>query len=157
MAHDCTYPKNLGDSFHQATSDKYMVHCMLKTNVIHFFCSKHRLFEIQPRAKQAFGFDKGEVNGQAHADVHAKAFAGVFDSVFQMLGPDQEFIEEMLKQIGKRHKAMGVNASFFPFMVHALTDSMEEFMARKLTDQERDAWEHVFDVISGEIIKVILN
>ena len=134
-----------------------MVHCMLKTNVIHFFCSKHRLFEIHPRAKQAFGFDKGEVNGQAHADVHAKAFAGVFDSVFQMLGPDQEFIEEMLKQIGKRHKAMGVNVSFFPFMVHALTDSMEEFMARKLTDQEREAWEHVFDVISGEIIKVILN
>ena len=85
-----------------------MVHCMLKTNVGQFFCLKHRLFEIQPRAKQVFGFDKGEADGQARADVHARAFAGVFDSVFQMLGPDQEFIEEMLKQIGKRHKAMGV-------------------------------------------------
>ena len=134
-----------------------MVHCMLKTNVGHFFCLKHRLFEIQPRAKQVFGFDKGEADGQARADVHARAFAGVFDSVFQMLGPDQEFIEEMLKQIGKRHKAMGVNASFFPFMGHALIDSIEEFIARKLTGHEREAWEHVFDVISAEIVKVILN
>ena len=134
-----------------------MVHCMLKTNMVHFFCSKHRLFEIQPRAKQVFGFDKGEGDGQARADVHARAFVGVFDSVLQMLGPDQEFFEEMLKQIGKRHKAMGVNASFVLFMGHALIDSMEEFMVRKLTDQEREAWEHVFDVISGEIIKVILN
>ncbi|KAL7562545.1 hypothetical protein ACA910_015429 [Epithemia clementina (nom. ined.)] len=115
-----------------------------------------RLFELQPRAKQVFGYDKSEEEGKAHADVHARAFAGVFDSVFQMLGPDQEFIEEMLAQIGKRHKKMGVNPSFFPYMGQALMYSLEKYLLRKLSDRETEAWEEVFDAISGEIVRQIL-
>ena len=73
-----------------------------------------------------------------------------------MLGPDKEFIEEMLSNIGKRHKKMGVNPSFFPFMCQALLFSLEKYLSRSLTDKEREAWEEVFDAISGEIIRQIL-
>lgn len=115
-----------------------------------------RLFEIQPRAKKVFGFDKGDANGWAHVNVHAKAFGGLFDSVFQMLGPDTEFMAEILEQVGKRHKAMGVNPSFFPFMGQALIYSLEKSLGQELTKEQRNAWEDVYDAISNEIVKQIL-
>jgi hemoglobin-like flavoprotein len=116
-----------------------------------------RLFVLQPRAKVVFGYDKGEEEGKKSASVHAKAFAGLFDSVFQMLGPDIEFIEDILKQVGTRHKAMGVNPSFFPFMGQALMHALEQFLGKELTNEQRDAWEEVYDSISNEIVKTILS
>jgi hemoglobin-like flavoprotein len=115
-----------------------------------------RLFELQPRAKKVFGFDKSEEIGKKHAAVHAGAFAGVFDSVFQMLGPDVEFLEDILKQVGRRHKVMGVSPSFFPFMGQALIFALEKSLNQKLTDEQRCAWEEVYDSISNEIVKNIL-
>ena len=56
------------------------------------------MFDMEPRTKSVFGFDKSEAVGQAHVEVHAKAFPGLMDSVIQMLGPDIEFIEEILTQ-----------------------------------------------------------
>mmetsp|Transcript_8652 Transcript_8652/g.17978 ORF Transcript_8652/g.17978 Transcript_8652/m.17978 type:complete len:155 (-) Transcript_8652:129-593(-) len=116
-----------------------------------------RLFVLQPRAKKVFGYDKGEEEGHKHAQVHAKAFAGLFDSVFQMLGPDVDFIADILEQVGQRHKAMGVNPSFFPFMGQALIHSLEHFLGKELTEDQRNAWEEVFDAISNEITKHILS
>mmetsp|Transcript_1052 Transcript_1052/g.1393 ORF Transcript_1052/g.1393 Transcript_1052/m.1393 type:complete len:154 (+) Transcript_1052:193-654(+) len=115
-----------------------------------------RLFVLQPRAKQVFGFDKGDAYGWEHAAIHGKAFAGFFDSIFQMLGPDLEFIEEILEQLGKRHKKMGVNPSFFPFMGQAVIYSLEQYLKKELTKEQREAWEIVFEGISDEIVKQIL-
>ncbi|KAL7569415.1 hypothetical protein ACA910_009602 [Epithemia clementina (nom. ined.)] len=116
-----------------------------------------RLFELQPRAKKVFGYDQGEEVGKSHANVHASAFAGLFDSVFQMLGPDLEFIEDILHQVGHRHKSMGVSPSFFPFMGQALIFAVEKYLGKKLAAEQRIAWEEVYDSISNEIIKNILN
>mmetsp|Transcript_1051 Transcript_1051/g.1392 ORF Transcript_1051/g.1392 Transcript_1051/m.1392 type:complete len:154 (-) Transcript_1051:4-465(-) len=115
-----------------------------------------RLFVIQPRAKQIFGFDKGEEIGWQHAAIHGKAFAGLFDSIFQMLGPDLDFIEEILEQVGKRHKSMGVNPSFFPFMGQSLIYALEQYLKKELTEEQREAWEIVFEAISDDIVKQIL-
>lgn len=114
------------------------------------------LFQLQPRAKKVFGYDKGEEVGRAHANVHASSFAGLFDSIFQMLGPDTEFIEEILEQVGKKHKTMGVNPSFFPFMGQALIRALEEFTGKELTSAQQEAWESVYEAISEEIVKHIL-
>lgn len=104
-----------------------------------------------------FGFDQGEEHGNKQVEVHAKAFAQLFDSIVQMLGPDIEFIEEILKQVGKRHKAMGVSPSFLPFMGQALIHALEVTTDRKLGEEERNAWEEVYDSISNEITKSILT
>ncbi|KAL7569411.1 hypothetical protein ACA910_009598 [Epithemia clementina (nom. ined.)] len=115
-----------------------------------------RMFELQPRAKKVFGYDKGDDVGKAHASIHATAFAGLFDSVFQMLGPDLEFIEDILQQVGRKHKKMGVNPSFFPFMGQALIFAVEKYLGKQLTTEQRVAWEEVYDSISNEIVKNIL-
>ena len=119
--------------------------------------SIYSLFELQPRAKKVFGYEDGEEVGKARASVHATAFAGLFDSVFQMLGPDVEFIQDILQQVGRRHKAMGVSPSFFPYMGQALVHSLETFLGTKLTQAQREAWEEVYDSISNEIVKNILE
>ena len=62
----------------------------------------------------------------------------------------------MLAHIGKRHRAMGVNPSFFPFMGQALMPVVETYLNRKFTPAEQDAWEDVFEAVSGEIVKQIL-
>lgn len=115
-----------------------------------------RLFELQPRAKKVFGYDQGEEIGKSHANIHASAFAGLLDSVFQMLGPDVEFIEEILRQVGRRHKSMGVSPSFFPFMGQAVIYVIEKYLGAKLTAEQRIAWEEVYDSISDELVKNIL-
>ena len=116
-----------------------------------------RLFELQPRAKAVFGYNEGEDLGKAKAQIHAKAFAGLFDSVFQMLGPDIDFIADILKQVGRKHKSMGVNPSFFPYMGQALMHALKTFLKRDLTAEQTTAWEEVYDAISNEIVKNILN
>lgn len=117
----------------------------------------HKMFELQPRAKKVFGYDKSEEQGQKHAEIHGKAFGKLLDSIFQMLGPDTEFIEEILTQVGKRHKVMGVNPSFFPFLGQALIFALEtKYLEKPLTDDQREAWEEVFEAISNDITKAIL-
>lgn len=115
------------------------------------------MIEMEPRTKTVFGFDESKEVGQAHMEVHAKAFPKLLDSILQMLGPDVEFIEEILAQVGERHRSMKVNPSFFPFMGKALLCTLEEFMNRQLNEQERAAWEEIYEEISNEIIKAILK
>lgn len=116
-----------------------------------------KLMELQPRAKKVFGYDRGEDEGDKIAQVHAKAFVDLLDSVFQMLGPDLEFISDILEQLGRRHKAMGVSPAFFPFMGQAIIHTLGQFLKKPLTEEQRDAWEEVFDSISNEITKSILG
>jgi len=116
-----------------------------------------KMFEMEPRTKAVFGYDKSEEEGRAHMEIHARAFPGLLDSVIQMLGPDVEFIEEILSQVGERHRAMKVNPSYFPFLGKALLETLEESMQRKLSENERMAWEEVYDEISNVIIRTILK
>lgn len=62
-----------------------------------------------------------------------------------------------LTPVGKRHKAMNVNPSFFPFMGKALISTIEEYLNRTLTVTERAAWEEVYDEISKVIVVTILS
>jgi hemoglobin-like flavoprotein len=73
-----------------------------------------------------------------------------------VLGPDSEFMAEILEGVGKRHKAMGVNPSFFPFMGQALIFALEKYLEAELTEEQRNAWEEVYECISNEIVKQIL-
>mmetsp|Transcript_14859 Transcript_14859/g.41046 ORF Transcript_14859/g.41046 Transcript_14859/m.41046 type:complete len:154 (+) Transcript_14859:54-515(+) len=116
-----------------------------------------KMFQLEPRTKSVFGYDKSEEEGRAHMEIHAKAFPGLIDSVIQMLGPDVEFIQEILSQVGERHRAMKVNPSFFPFMGKALLSTLEDAMGRQLNTDERAAWEEVYEEISAIIVKEILK
>lgn len=116
-----------------------------------------RLFELHPRTKIVFGYDKGEEEGQISAQVHAKAFASLIDSIFQMLGPDIDFTEEILIQVGRKHKAVGVSPSYIPFMGEALIYALEKSLGTALTEEQRNSWHEVFESISNVIIKALLE
>lgn len=117
------------------------------------FCYS-RLFTIHPESKEVFiGRDGVDVG---RAELHAKAFWRLFDSVFLLLGPDMEFMEEILVQVGQRHRAMGVKPSLFPYMGEAVIYSIEKILKEPLSPKQRDAWDEVYECISNEIIKNML-
>lgn len=105
---------------------------------------------LQPRSKK---FYKEESVMQKHAD----GIVHLFDSILQMLGPDIEFIEEILAQVGARHAKMGVPPSFFPYLGQSLIWTLEETIGAEMTDDHKEAWEEVYDAISTEIVKAILH
>ena len=72
-------------------------------------------------------------------------------------GPDVEFIEDILSQVGSRHAKMGVNVALFPFLGSALIWAIKQDIGKELTDDHVEAWEDVYDAVSGEIVKAILN
>ena len=115
------------------------------------------MFEIQPHAKTIFGYSQDDPVSKERAALHGKLFATVFDSVFQMLGPDTEFITEVLRQVGRRHRAMGIRPSFFPYMGKALLYALEQALKRPLSTREVHAWEEIYDVVSTELIRHILH
>ena len=74
-----------------------------------------------------------------------------------MMGPDDEFMEEILYQVGIPHKKMDVKAAFFPYMGDSIISCLEKTLGAAFTETHRDAWNVVYDAISGEIVKAILS
>ena len=109
-----------------------------------------KFVELQPRSK---AFYQGEEMMQKHAD----GIVHLLDSILQMLGPDAEFIEEILSQVGKRHAKMGVPVAVFPFLGQSLVWGLEQTIGKEMTEDHKEAWDEVYDAISGQIIKAILN
>mmetsp|Transcript_7782 Transcript_7782/g.10207 ORF Transcript_7782/g.10207 Transcript_7782/m.10207 type:complete len:156 (+) Transcript_7782:156-623(+) len=118
-----------------------------------------KLFELQPKTRTVFGFTKTEepTVGDKHTSVHAHTVVSMFDSVLQMLGPDTELLEDILKQVGKRHKDFGVSPSYFPYMGQAITYALKETMSPgSFTEEHKDAWDEVYEELSSEILKSML-
>ena len=75
-----------------------------------------------------------------------------------MLGPDMEFLEEILEQVGGRHAKMGVSVSFFPYLGQALQWALVQTIGEdQMSDDHREAWDDVYDLISNDIVKSILK
>ena len=88
---------------------------------------------------------------------HADGIVHLLDSVLQMLGPDADFVNEILESVGTRHARMGVNVAFFPFLGQSLVWGLAKVLGDEMTDESKEAWDEVYDAISGEIVKAILN
>ena len=52
---------------------------------------------------------------------------------------------------------MGVSVSLFPFLGNALVWALQKDIGSELSDEQIEAWQDVYDAISGEIVKAILN
>ena len=109
------------------------------------------MFDMEPRTKSVFGFDKSEAVGQAHVEVHAKAFPGLMDSVIQMLGPDVEFIEEILTQgtttINKLLSLAGCHTSLTRFLlVFLLVRSTLHFLLSWQETQGHECQSSLFSI-----------
>ena len=71
-------------------------------------------------------------------------------------GPDVELIQEILSQVGKRHKDFGVQPSYFPHMGEALVYSIEQLNGPgSFTENHKAAWKDVYEELSAEIVKAM--
>ena len=71
-------------------------------------------------------------------------------------GPDVELIEEILAQVGKRHKDFGVESKFFPSMGTALVEALEDMMGPDhFNELHKTAWNDVYREMSSEIVKAM--
>ena len=109
-----------------------------------------KFVSLQPRSKSFYRTDELM---QKHAD----GIVHLLDSILQLLGPDYQFIDEILSQVGYRHAKMGVNVCFFPFLGQALIWTLTQTIGEEMTEENKEAWEEVYDAISGGIVKTILN
>ena len=102
----------------------------------------YRFLFLEPKAKSSF----------ADIKQHGDTIVSLFDTLFQLLGPDVEFLEEICQQVGERHKKMGVAKEYFPKMGLALLHGLEVSLQDRLTEDDRDAWRDVYKKISDEIL-----
>ena len=79
----------------------------------------------------------------------------LMDSLFQLLGPDIEFLQEVCHEVGRQHKALGVDKAFFPKMGLALIHGLEVSLGDKFTEDDHDAWREVYKRVSDEILRVM--
>mmetsp|Transcript_3240 Transcript_3240/g.9099 ORF Transcript_3240/g.9099 Transcript_3240/m.9099 type:complete len:169 (+) Transcript_3240:153-659(+) len=128
--------------------------------------SSHRLFELEPRTKLVFGFQKSDdfesasPRLQMGALIHSKRMVAMFDQALGMLGPDTELLAEMLAGLGKRHIQYGVRASFLPYMGKAIITTVKELLQDKAglwNDEVEEAWNTVFESMSWDIMDAILQ
>ena len=71
-----------------------------------------------------------------------------------ILGPDVELIQEILAQVGKRHKDFGVQTNYFPPMGEALVYGLEQVLGDdEFLPVHKSAWMEIYSVMSTEIVK----
>lgn len=78
-------------------------------------------------------------------------------SLRHRLGPDTETLTEILNELGKRHVRYQVKPHYFPFMFQALVYALSEELGDRWNLDVEEAWVEVYDELSGEIMKTILN
>ena len=65
-------------------------------------------------------------------------------------------MQEILFSVGKRHAALGICVSYFPYLGNALMLTLEETLGT-WSAEDRAAWEDVYEVISSEMMKAMLE
>lgn len=121
-----------------------------------------RLFEKEPQTKKVFGFaidynPSGSELGRMGILIHAIRMIHMFDAALNMLGPDTDTLRDVLQQLGKRHIRYGVKPAFFPYMGKALLETLAETLGDYWTPEMEAAWTVVYEQLSGEIMRSILN
>ena len=88
---------------------------------------------------------------------HFRTHSTCANHLLFQLGPDTEVISETLEKLGKRHAKYGVKAQYFPYMGQALIHAVKQTLGDYWKPEMNEAWIDVYDEISGEIMKAILN
>mmetsp|Transcript_18674 Transcript_18674/g.51097 ORF Transcript_18674/g.51097 Transcript_18674/m.51097 type:complete len:191 (-) Transcript_18674:101-673(-) len=114
-----------------------------------------RMFELNPNSKTFFGYEEGEDIALENSAMHGRLFSAVFDSIFQTLGPDQEFVEEVIQTVGRKHRVMGICPTYFDAMGEACVHTVSLLLERDMTEEEIEAWVEVYGALSTEMKKVI--
>jgi hemoglobin-like flavoprotein len=123
-----------------------------------FFVHVNRLFELEPSTKKVFHLDVDmKISGMQKMAVliHGHRIVHMLDSVLSMLGPDMDTVEEILTQLGERHRRYGVKAEYIPLLGQAIRESLKEVIGSEWTDSVHTSWVAVYEAISAILLKAL--
>jgi methyl-accepting chemotaxis protein len=114
------------------------------------------LFQMEPRTKQIFGFDLNEdIEGQdAKLNLalhHGERLVQMFDGVLTLLGPNGDTLDEIVEQLGERHKRYGVQPGDFILMGIAFCKALSNILGGQWKDSTKAAWEEIFAELTAAI------
>jgi hemoglobin-like flavoprotein len=111
---------------------------------------------LEPAAKEIFGFGKDsgtKLIDSERFQRHAIYFIQMINKAIGFLGPDIEFLTEMLMDLGAKHVIYGVKPEYFPSMGRALLHSLQDALGDEFKQQTRDAWVEVYGAMSYDMIR----
>eukprot|EP00522_Entomoneis_paludosa_P017959 CAMPEP_0172440488 /NCGR_PEP_ID=MMETSP1065-20121228/1107_1 /TAXON_ID=265537 /ORGANISM="Amphiprora paludosa, Strain CCMP125" /LENGTH=179 /DNA_ID=CAMNT_0013189335 /DNA_START=314 /DNA_END=853 /DNA_ORIENTATION=- len=122
-----------------------------------------RLFQQEPRTKTVFGFSAADdfetcKRAQIALLIHSKRMIFMLDAAMSMLGPDADLLTEVLSGLGKRHIQYGVKAAYMPYMGVAIIGALRQVLGENVWNSDiEEAWSIVYEELSTDIMKAILN
>lgn len=116
------------------------------------------LFRLDPTTKTIFGFRANqdiESNPLLRMGVlvHATRIVHMLDCVISLLGPDTDTLEEILSQLGERHKKHGVQKEHFAVLVTAVCQALGDIIGENWTDETHNAWKDIFGGMAEVIVE----
>lgn len=114
------------------------------------------MFRIDPQTKVVFGF-RADQNIEANpllrmgVLVHAARIMHMLDCVISLLGPDTDTLDEVLNQVGERHKKQGVKKEHFAVLIQAICTSLKDIIGDEWSKDNQTAWEDIL----GDMAEVI--
>jgi hemoglobin-like flavoprotein len=119
-----------------------------------------QLFEIEPEIKVIFGFKQHqndiETNPMLRMGlmVHGLRIVNMIDHILNMLGPDSDVLNAILREQCERHKKFGVKKEHFAKIGPAIRGALSNILDKEFYTAEVDAsWTEVFDVLTAAIIQ----
>jgi hemoglobin-like flavoprotein len=106
------------------------------------------LFRLEPQTKLIFGF-RPDQNIEANpllrmgVLVHAARMVAMIESVISLLGPDTDTLDEVLSQVGERHKKQGVKKEHFALFIKAVCQALADINGDGWTKDIQQAWEDI--------------
>ncbi|KAL3905684.1 MAG: hypothetical protein SGILL_009580 [Bacillariaceae sp.] len=121
-----------------------------------------KFFALEPDAMPVLGFPKTmdpldpKIQSSGRFQAHSKFFVQLLDRALDMLGPADDVLTDILRELGKDHRKMGVKPCFFAPLGTALIEILEEELpAADFTEATKGAWVEVYTALSSDIIQSI--
>ncbi len=107
-----------------------------------------------------FGFPKtmsiADVKSSPRFHTSSKFFLRMLDRSLDMIGPADDVLSDILKELGKDHVKMGVKPQYFTALGTALLEVLEEFLPKADFDNDvKAAWVEVYTSLSNAMIQAM--
>lgn len=87
--------------------------------------------------------------------VHGSNLVQMFDGVLGLVGPDLDYVEEILQRYAKYHVELGVKPNHFGSLNVAVRQALKHTMGSAYSDEMDEAWKEVLSETSKTIIRAM--
>jgi hemoglobin-like flavoprotein len=114
------------------------------------------MFRLDPQTKVVFGF-RADQNVEGNpllrmgVLVHAARIMNMLDCVLSLLGPDTDTLDEVLSQVGERHRKLGVKKEHFDVLTRATCTALKDIIGDDWTIATQKAWEDMLRDMASDI------